>query len=61
MSGLPYCFLCERQLAPGQPGTDDSSAQAPAREGIRLPVVLGLLWWVAVIGGVVAIVAEVAS
>lgn len=61
MSGLPYCFLCERQLAPGRPGTDDSSALAAAGDGIRLPVVLGVLWWLAVIGGVVALVVEVAS
>lgn len=46
-----FCDLCSRQLASGHAHAEPVQ---PARDGIRLPVVLGALWWLAVIGLVVA-------
>jgi len=58
-----YCDLCTRQLAPLPPTFADRSGVGyadPERLRLRLPVVLGALWLLAVVGVAAGLVAAAA-
>lgn len=52
-----FCLACGRRYAPLPPTVADRNQVRhadPERPRLRLPVVLGGLWWAAVVAGVLA-------
>jgi hypothetical protein len=56
MTGLDYCFLCSRQLAP-----DHTHDAAPTGMNLktRLAIASGVAWWLVVVGMAAVVLYEV--
>jgi hypothetical protein len=56
VTGLDYCFLCSRQLAP-----DHTHDTAPAGMNwkTRLAIAAGVAWWLVVVGMAAVVLYEV--